>query len=142
VGYEIFSSQWAGAYKQSLQESEAYRKAAATWEWPLVLRVTVDPTQSDSGDLAVYLDLWHGECREARVASKEDMESAPYVVSADAFTWRQVLDKKMEPIAGIMRGKIKLVRGSVITLAGYIPAARYLVEAATKVATRFPGDPA
>ena len=141
MAYEIFCADWAVAYRASLHESEAYKKAATSWEWPLVLRVTVDPAQGIPRDLAVYLDLWHGECREARVASKEDMESAPYVVSADAYTWRQVLDKKMEPISGIMRGKIKLVRGSVITLAGYIPAARYLVEAATHIDTRFPGDP-
>ncbi|HEY3365438.1 MAG TPA: SCP2 sterol-binding domain-containing protein [Symbiobacteriaceae bacterium] len=139
MGYVLFGDDWVNAYKESLGRSAEYRKAAAKWEWPLVLKVQKDPSLGLPDDLAVYLDLWHGECRGARVATAADLESAPYIVSADAFTWKQVLEKKMEPIGGIVRGKLKLARGSIITLAGYVQAAKYLVEAATEVATDFPG---
>ena len=49
-------------------------------------------------DRAIYLDLWHGECREARAATEEDLEKAPYVVSADPYTWKLIFERKLEPI--------------------------------------------
>jgi putative sterol carrier protein len=141
MGYAMFSDDWAKAYQQVLSGSEAYRKAAEKWEWPLVLRAPADTAggQEPGHDQAVYLDLWHGVCREARAATAQDLSDAPYVISGDIYTWKQVLDKQIEPITGLMRGKLKLTRGSLITLAGYVQAARQLVEAATQVATDFPG---
>lgn len=140
MAYELFSAEWVEAYKEALGRSEEYRKAAAKWEWPLVLKVQKDPSAGIADDLAVWLDLWHGECRAARVATPSDLETAPYVVTADLYTWKQVLDKAIEPIGAIVRGKIKLARGSIITLAGYVSAAKYLVEAATAIDTSFPGE--
>ncbi len=138
MAYPFFSQEWAVAYGEKLRANEAYRKAAATWEWPMVLRVTKDPRYGLEEDQAVYLDLYRGECREARAATPEDLESAPYVVSADAYTWKQIVDGKLEPIGGIVRGKLKLTRGNLLKLATYVQAARELVNTATQVETAFP----
>lgn len=138
MSHELFGPEWAGAYREALQKSEAYRKAASTWEWPLVLKVAADPAAGLPEEKAVYLDLWHGDCRDARVATEADLQEAPYVVSADMYTWRQVMAKKIEPINGLLLGKLKLTRGRIAELAAYVMAAKHLVEAATQVDTTFP----
>jgi putative sterol carrier protein len=136
--YELFGSEWTQAFGEKIRASEAYKEAAKTWEWPLFLMLQADPSLGIPEDRLVYLDLWHGECRQARVGTRDDLERTPYIISADAYTWKQVLTRKLEPIYGIMRGKLKLVKGSMGTLAGYVLAAKELVMATTQFETRFP----
>lgn len=138
MAYAIFEADWVNAYRARLQESESYRKAAATWQWPLILRIQPDPSIGLPDGKAIFLDLYRGDCRGARPATADDLRTAPYVIAADAFSWKQVLEKQLEPISGLLRGKLKLERGNMLTLAGYVQAAKYLVEAAQQVDTIFP----
>ena len=70
-----------------------------------------------------------------RVAPEDE---APYVLEADPYSWKRVLDGELDPIAGLMRGKIKLRRGSVVELARYVKAAKELVRAAGRVDASYP----
>lgn len=133
----MFTEEWAAAWGRQINASGAYRLAAQTWKWPIVLTLREDPALGLC-ERSIYLDLFKGECREARSATPEDFEAVPYVLSAEAATWKQVLDGDLEPIPGIMRGRIRLIRGSLATLLPYVLAARELVCAATRVGTRFP----
>ncbi|ADG05797.1 SCP2 sterol-binding domain-containing protein [Kyrpidia tusciae] len=138
MGVPVFGSEWAQQWGERLNQSVQYRQSAQTWEWPLVLVMEQDPSVGLAEDRAVYLDLWHGECREARVATPEDQETAPYVISADPYTWKQVLDRELEPITAIMRGRLKLTKGNMSTLSGYVIAAKYLVETAIDIEAELP----
>jgi len=138
LAHAMFGADWAQAYAEQIRQHDGYRKSGATWEWPMVFKVTADPAIGLPAELAIYLDLWHGECREARVATQQDIEIAFYVLSADAATWRMVVEKKLEPIGGLMRGRLKLARGNILKLAAYVQAAQHLVEAATRVETVYP----
>jgi putative sterol carrier protein len=138
LAYRIFEDDWVQAFQDRVNESEEYRRSASTWHWPLVLRMQPDASLGFPDGYGVWLDLHRGECRAARVAKAEDMRSAPYVISADAYTWKQVLQKELEPISGLLRGKLKLEKGNMLTLASYVQAARYLVEAAREIDTVFP----
>ncbi|MFC7440696.1 SCP2 sterol-binding domain-containing protein [Laceyella putida] len=135
---KVFSEEWVQEWGKKINESEQYFQAAQTWEWPLILIFEKDPSIGIDEDWSVYLDLWHGECREARVATKEDMENAPYVISADSYTWKQIFDRKLEPVSTIMRGRMKLIKGNMSTLSAYVLAAKYLVESALEMDAEFP----
>lgn len=138
--HEVFTEEWAHAWKNELNQSASYEQAAKTWEWPLALVMEADPDESVPEDRAVYVDLYHGKCRDARVASAEDLEQAPYVISADPYTWREVMEGTLEAISGIMKGRIVLTRGNMVVLAQYVSAARELVDAATRIDSAFPGE--
>jgi putative sterol carrier protein len=137
---ELFTEAWAQQAANVLKASEGYKNAAKTWEGAMVMTMQADASLGIPEARSVYFDLWHGECREARAASSEDIASAPYVISADAFTWKQVLEGKLEPIAGLLRGKLKLVKGNMAVLARYVLAAKELVIGASSVETIFPGE--
>lgn len=68
---QLFGESWAQAYCQKLSQSEAYKKAAATWEGSLALAVRPDPSQGFPRGVAVVLDLWHGDCRGVKVVEGE-----------------------------------------------------------------------
>lgn len=135
--YEMFTPEWAAAWGRQINASDAYRLAAQTWKWPVVLTMKEDPAVG-LPERSIFLDLLKGECRETRSASAEDFETTPFVLTADPKTWKQVLDGELEPIPGIMRGRIRLTKGSLATLLPYVLAAKELVSAATRVETLFP----
>ncbi len=134
MAHDLFSPDWVGAWRQAIQASEELRRQNG-WRWPLVL---VARGVGRIEERAVFLDLFDGECREARVATAEDMERVPYILSAELKIWKRLMDSALEPLVGIMKGHLKLVRGSVGSLLPYASAAKELVAAALRVETRFP----
>ncbi len=138
MAVEMFSDDWARTFGASINANPAYREAAAAWEWPLVLSCHAAPDFALPEPRAIHLDLWHGECRAARAATPQDLETAPYVLAADVRTWKQVVDGRLDPVMGIMSGKLKLTRGKVSALLGFVKAAKELVGTAARVETAFP----
>ena len=136
----LFSDEWAQTAADVIRASQGYKNAAKTWEGSMVFTVQADPSIGLPEPRSAYFDLWHGDCRDGRAASQQDIDSATYIISADAFTWKQVLEGKLEPIAGLMRGKLKLTRGNMAVLARYVLAAKELVACATQAETAFPGE--
>jgi putative sterol carrier protein len=136
---EAFSEQWALEWCRILNERAAYRAAAASWEGPIALAMTRSGA-ARAEQRAVFLDLWHGECRAARRATDEDLEAARFVITGTASAWRELLAGNLAPLTAIMSGKIRLTRGSMAALVPYAAAARELVAAALDMDVEFPGD--
>ena len=132
----IFTEAWALAWSDELNASQAYREAARTWEGPVVLVLD----SGDSGERAVFVDLWHGECRAARQAAETDHETAEVVIQGDLATWRRVLERDLDPVFGLMTGRLRLTKGSMSRLMPYVEASKELVAAATRVETILPDD--
>ena len=128
---ELFSAAWAAQAELALQNSAGYQKAAATWEGTMVF------TLSEPEPRSVFFDLWHGQCRLARVATQTDLENAQYIIAANSSTWQEVLGGKLEPIAALLRGKLKLSKGNIAVLVRHVPAAKELVLCASSVPTLF-----
>lgn len=138
MGAEIFTDGWAKEWGEQINANQNYRKAAANWEGAIVLLMTADSTRGVAVDRAVIADLWHGECRLALSASDEDLSEAPYVIQATPDVWREVLEGDLDPIFGLMRGKLKLARGGLFSLLPYAVAAKEMVNSARQVDTSFP----
>ncbi|QBS38210.1 Fis family transcriptional regulator [Thermaerobacter sp. FW80] len=138
MAYQAFTEEWAKAYKERINANANYREAARTWEWPLAFVLEADPSLGIEEERAIILDLYKGECRDARVGTKADLENVPYVISADAYTWKQVMDGELDPLAAMMRGKLKILKGDMGVLSGYVIAAKELVNSAQQVETEFP----
>jgi putative sterol carrier protein len=135
---EVFTQEWCVACCDRLNQRESYRLAAAGWEGAAVLLMSADPAQGILEDRAVWLDIHDGRCRGARVATEQDLETAPYVFRAGPADWKRLLAGEVDPISAAMTGKLKLSRGNLFTLARYAPAAREMVAAAGDVGGTFP----
>jgi putative sterol carrier protein len=134
-----FSEEWAQAWCRALNGSEAYRHAAARWEGPVGLVMTTPTGESR----AVFLDLWHGECRSARIGQADEVHAAAsYVISAARDTWQDLLSARTSPLLALMTGKLKLTKGDMAALLPYAGAAKELVSTVTMVDTVFPEDAA
>jgi putative sterol carrier protein len=132
--YKFPSDEWIKALMVELNKSEAYRKAAKTWEGDFYFIATA------GGSLAkpviLYMDLWHGDCRSAGEVADESEKSPEFRISAPLNVWRKVIEKKLDPIQGLMTGQLKL-KGNMVKIMKAPKAAAELVNCCTLVSTEF-----
>jgi putative sterol carrier protein len=132
----LFGSQeWVNALKKVLETSQPYKEAAKKWEGDLY--IIVDPDASYKNRHVLYLDLWHGECREARVITDENEKSPKYRIFGPFTNMKQILDKKVDPVQSMMTGRIK-VKGDMAQIMKMPRAAVELVNCMTAFETVFP----
>lgn len=130
---EVFTEAWCTACRERLNAREGYRTAAAGWADTVVLVMTADPGEGIDAERAVWIDARDGVCRESRVATAADRESASYVLQADSATWQRLLSGSVDPVQSLMTGRLRLTRGNLFALAKYAQAAREMVLAAGEV---------
>jgi putative sterol carrier protein len=135
---DIFTERWAAAWCRALNESPAYRRAAAGWQGAVVLVMLADAALGVAERRRVLLDLHAGSCRGARVASDDDEQAAAYVLEAPAGAWRELLSGRLAPLTALLGGKLRLSRGDLAGLLPYAGAARELVSTAALVQSQFP----
>ena len=131
------SPEWVAAYGNEINTSETYRQASLAWTHGAVaLIINAQPDIGVDEPVGILLDLDQGVCRSAAIVSRELADAAPFVISADYIRWKQVIRKELGPIAGIMQQKLAL-KGSLPIVVRFVKSAEELVEAATRVPTRF-----
>jgi putative sterol carrier protein len=131
---QVFSPDWAVAYQQAINTSTTYASTSARWEEGKLALVL----NRDDGSRGVLLDLLHGKCLEARsIPLDTALAEATFVITGDEATWREVLGGTLQPLMGIMRGKLKLTQGSIGKLMPYTLAANELVRCAQTLETEF-----
>lgn len=135
---EVFTDEWSRACCRALNERPNYAAVAADWRDAVVLVMGADPALGIDAERAVYLDLYEGACRGTRIATPEDRASAPFVLRAEAESWRRILSGDTDPVSAAMRGELRLERGSLMALAMYAPAAREMLAAASEAGGVFP----
>ncbi len=133
------SPEWLTAYKDAINASEEFREAAQAWEGDVTYVVEAEPNHGLPVDAWGWFDLHHGECRDAKVVTQDEGERARYVIRAPYSTWKDVIGRKLEPIKGMLQGKLRL-SGDLPTIKANVGAVRALVSIAGQVPTEFPDE--
>lgn len=124
----------------AINASETYRVTSADWTYGAVALVaSAQPALGLERALGVWIDLDRGICRAARLVSSEEAERAPFTLTSDYASWKQVLRKELSPVAGLLQRRIAL-KGSPFVILRYVKSAEELVSAVATVPTRFVDD--
>ncbi|MCW3037541.1 MAG: putative sterol carrier protein [Actinobacteria bacterium] len=139
----LFPSEvWLKEYVDKINSSKEYEEAAATWEGDICFIFEAQPDKGLADDLWAWMDLWHGKCRDSKYGlSPEEGEKARFVIRAPYSRWKQVITQDLDPIKGMMSGKLKL-KGDILTMIRHVKAAKALVNVAGTVETEFLDDQA
>ena len=123
---ELPDQEIAKKVMQDLNNNPRYKDNALTWEGELHLEFLPSNGKLEK-PLYLWLDLYHGECRDAEFV--EDSESKPYeyVISANEDTWRDLFHDKIDPSRAMMTGKFK-IKGNMAKLMRYPKAAAYILK--------------
>ena len=106
MAYPFPSEEWIKAAMIEVNNSQAYKVAAKSWEGDLVFVVNAIPGQK--GEMGLYMDLWHGECRDAYLISAPESQKSEFTIVAPYAVWRKVLEGKLDPIRGLVSRQLKM----------------------------------
>lgn len=138
--HDFPSAAWVAAYETAINASDDYRNASTEWtHGSVALVLPAQPAIGMPEDIGIWLDLDRGVCRAAKLVTRTEAQQAAFVLTAEYRYWKQIIKKELGPIAGIMQRKVGLV-GSLPIVVRFIKSAEALVDAATRVPTRFLDD--
>ncbi len=129
----IFGEQeWLDAYVISINESEAYAKAAEKWEGDFVFVTIPDGTGTLTEERRMYVDLWHGKCRGAYYVTpdKPAPDDVEYIFSGKYAAWLKVFAGELDPLKGVLQRKFKVECGprSMAKMLRAVKASQELVK--------------
>lgn len=116
---------WLESYIKKLNESGAYEEAAKSWEGAMLF--VIKAGEITPIDLHVWLDLWHGKCRDGKFYYSKDGVEADYIFEGPEANWIKLLDGELDPIKGLMAGKFRLT-GNMNAVMRHVKAAQVLVN--------------
>ena len=128
---------WIKRLADECNNSETYRQAAKNWEGDLYF--IVEPEGSLKEPVYMYMDLYHGQCREAFVTEDPTTLNPEFAISGPLSAWKELAYKKTDPIKMLLTRKFSL-RGNMAKVMRSAKAAQALVHCSTKFETAFPGD--
>lgn len=132
MGIQFGTDEWIKAAMAALNASPGYAEAAKTWEGDFYFIV------EDGAETSyLYMDLWHGQCRDAFKVADKSQKSPVFELSAPVKIWRGVLEKKIDPIQGLVTRRLKL-KGPMMKVMKAPKAAIELVEACSTIDTEWP----
>lgn len=127
------SESWTLAYKDALNACPAYADAAKTWtHGAIALAVRPAPEVGLPDGYVVFLDVEGGRCRGAWRATAEEAAAAPFCITATYDRWVDVIQSRLDPIAGMVTRRLEL-RGSLVTMLRYVRSAQAMVRCAARV---------
>jgi putative sterol carrier protein len=130
------TEQWIKAAMLEVNKSADYQKAAEKWEGDISFVVTAIPGQSK--EVHLYMDLWHGECRDAYKITDTAASNPEFTITAPLPVWRKVLEGQLDPIRGLMSRQLKL-KGNLMKVVKMPKAAVELVNSCARIDTEWPG---
>jgi putative sterol carrier protein len=138
MAFDFPSPEWAAAYEDAINSNAAYKAAGKDWTHGVVAMVVkADSALRIAEDTALWLDVHEGTCRKCKLVSGTEAQAASFVIVADYARWKLVIKKELDPIKGMMQGKLKLTKGHMPTIVKYVHSSRELVESTSRVATKF-----
>jgi putative sterol carrier protein len=135
--------EWVSEFEKKIQGDDRYKEVAKKWEGSVVLVFKADPQAGLDGDLFVFMDLWHGECRSVRLVPSKIGREGDYVLEAEYDRWKRIVKGELNVVKELATRKLKLVpfdfkKAAKLTAAAQ--AAIRLVDLSGEVETRFPDE--
>jgi putative sterol carrier protein len=125
---------WIKAFMADLNSSAAYLDAAKNWEGDFFF--IIEPGGSLQEPVSLYMDLWHGQCRDA-YAVNGSKPNPVFRLSGPVITWKKVMTKQLDVMQAMITGQLRL-QGNMAMIMRNVRAAKELVEACTRISTDFP----
>ena len=135
MAFSFPSDEWVKAAMEQVNNSSDYAEAAANWEGDIAFVVTAVP--GDRKEVVLYMDLWHGKCREAYEVTDPAAQKSEFTIAAPLPIWRKVLEGKLDPIRGLVSRQLKL-KGNMMKVMKAPKAAVELVNSCQLVDTEWP----
>ena len=127
---------WVGQLSEKLNQDSTYAHVARNWEGDLMF--VIEPDDVLTAPVIVYLDLWHGKCREAEVLASADTRTAAFILQAPYMNFVQVLTGEWQVMQALLTRKLQ-VKGNMAYLVRNVPTVLEFVRCAQEITTTYIG---
>jgi putative sterol carrier protein len=136
--YEFGSQAWLDAFVAAINGSKAYEEAAKDWEGDFYF--ILEPGGPVTVRQYMYLDLWHGKCRNAEIVEEKDKDKhkPEFTIAGNLAIWKQIREKKLNATQALLTRQLKLT-GNIAKVMRATGSTRELSAATSAVPTVFPG---
>ena len=124
------SAEWVGDLKDKLNSDEKYAQVARNWEGDLTF--DIEPTGDIKERIQIYLDLWHGKCRDAHIMKSGEEKDVVFVLNAPYRVFVQILTSQLDPMQAMLTRKL-IVKGSLAYMLRNIPTVLDFVRCAQEI---------
>lgn len=113
------SELWLDEFEAFLNSDEEYARVASNWEADM--NFVVEPGSGLREEVFIYLDLWHGKCREAYfVKDTSQQKDAAFTLQGSYPNVVRILKGQMDPMQAMLTRKLK-VKGNMSYLLKNVP---------------------
>ena len=137
MAYLFPSAEWVEAFKEAVNASEAYKVSAAKWEGDFFFVISAGSGMSEPAKF--YIDLWHGECRDAYMVDGDGDVTPEFNIEGTIQVYRDIFEGRLDPIRALVSRKLKL-KGNLGKIMRSVKATLDLVNAAASVDTTYPDE--
>ncbi len=127
---EFPSEEWLHALENKLNNDLQYREVARNWEGDVFL--VVHPAGDLEEQVNVYLDLWHGECRQAYFVTNGNKQTAAVSLSGKFDDYLRILGGELHPMQAMLTRRLN-VQGNMGLLMRNVPTVLDFVRCAREV---------
>jgi putative sterol carrier protein len=99
------SAGWVADLERQINSDEEYANVASTWEGDL--NFVIENIPGLDTPMVIYVDLWHGKCRDARFADLASAPDARFKINAPLANWKRVIQQN-GPIPAMVSGQLKV----------------------------------
>ena len=134
----VFATEaWVARLADELNRSPAYQAAAKDWEGDFLF--VVEAEDRLPRPVYMYMDLYHGKCRQAFILDEPESIRPAYQVSGKLRVWRAITRQELDPIKALLTRQLSL-KGNMAKVMRNVKAATELVNCTTRFETRFPAE--
>lgn len=127
---------WFLALKEKLNSDDQYARIAHQWEWDLLFAIEADELLAEP--LYVYLDLWHGTCREVKIVADIKQTQATFILTAPYKNYVALLSGKIDPMQAMLTRKLR-VQGNMAIMMRNVPTVLDFVRCCREITDGFMG---
>lgn len=128
------SAEWLQALKDKLNSDERYAQVARNWEGDMAFHI--EPGGGVTEPTTFYLDLWHGECRDAFVVEAENQVNPAFTLKGPYLNYVRLLKSEVDPMQALLTRKLT-VQGNIAVILRSVPVVMDFVRCCREVTDQF-----
>lgn len=128
------SADWLQSLMEKLNSDEKYAQVARNWEGDMAFHI--EPGAKSGGPKMLYVDLWHGKCRDAFVADGNQQVKPAFVLKGPYANYVRLLKGEVDPIQALLTRKIS-VQGNMAVILRSVPTVLDFVRCCREVTDSF-----
>lgn len=126
--------EWVQTLMEKLNSDERYAQIARNWEGDMVFQI--EPGDPLADGLRLYLDLWHGKCRDGYILDGSQEVKPVFTLKGTYQNYVRLLKGELEPMQALLTRKLG-VQGNMAVLMRSVPTVLDFVRCCREVTDSF-----